>query len=311
MKKIILILLLLLTGCSKEIKPITKNLFYMDTLINIKIYETDIKKVDDAIIYIDNLYKKYDEITNFYNENSELSKLNNSKQLTISNELYDLIEIGIEYYNKSNGLFNINMGGVSKIWHNFRENPTNLPTEQLNIDISIDNIKLLDNNTIINNGFSIDLGALVKGYVTELAGNYLEENGLNNYIINAGGNVKVGKSHKGYYTIGIANPNKNESIMTVKGENISVVTSGGYERFYEYNGIFYHHIIDPNTRYPANYMKSVTVIGKDSGLCDILSTTLFLMDIEKGKEFIKDYDVSVIWYTLDDEIIKSEGFNYE
>lgn len=311
MKKIILILLLLLTGCSKEIKPITKNLFYMDTLINIKIYETDIKKVDDAIIYIDNLYKKYDEITNFYNENSELSKLNKSKQLTISNELYDLIEIGIEYYNKSNGLFNINMGGVSKIWHNFRENPTNLPTEQLNIDISIDNIKLLDNNTIINNGFSIDLGALVKGYVTELAGNYLEENGLNNYIINAGGNVKVGKSHKGYYTIGIANPNKNESIMTVKGENISVVTSGGYERFYEYNGIFYHHIIDPNTRYPANYMKSITVIGKDSGLCDILSTTLFLMDIEKGKEFIKDYDVSVIWYTLDDEIIKSEGFNYE
>lgn len=311
MKKIILILLLLLTGCSKEIKPITKNLFYMDTLINIKIYETDTKKVDDAINYIDNLYKKYDEITNFYNENSELSKLNNSKQLTISNELYDLIEIGIEYYNKSNGLFNINMGGVSKIWHNFRENPTNLPTEQLNIDISIYNIKLLDNNTIINNGFSIDLGALVKGYVTELAGKYLEENGLNNYIINAGGNVKVGKSHKGYYTIGIANPNKNESIMTVKGENISVVTSGGYERFYEYNGIFYHHIIDPNTRYPANYMKSVTVIGKDSGLCDILSTTLFLMDIEKGKEFIKDYDVSVIWYTLDNEIIKSEGFNYE
>ena len=311
MKKIILILLLLLTGCSKEIKPITKNLFYMDTLINIKIYETDTKKVDDAINYIDNLYKKYDEITNFYNENSELYKLNNSKQLTISNELYDLIEIGIEYYNKSNGLFNINMGGVSKIWHNFRENPTNLPTEQLNIDISIDNIKLLDNNTIVNNGFNIDLGALVKGYVTELAGNYLEENGLNNYIINAGGNVKVGKSHKGHYTIGIANPNKNESIMTVKGENISVVTSGGYERFYEYNGIFYHHIIDPNTRYPANYMKSVTVIGKDSGLCDILSTTLFLMDIEKGKEFIKDYDVSVIWYTLDDEIIKSEGFNYE
>ena len=311
MKKIILILVLLLTGCSKEIKPITKNLFYMDTLINIKIYETDTKKVDDAINYIDNLYKKYDEITNFYNENSELYKLNNSKQLTISNELYDLIEIGIEYYNKSNGLFNINMGGVSKIWHNFRENPTNLPTEQLNIDISIDNIKLLDNNTIVNNGFNIDLGALVKGYVTELAGNYLEENGLNNYIINAGGNVKVGKSHKGHYTIGIANPNKNESIMTVKGENISVVTSGGYERFYEYNGIFYHHIIDPNTRYPANYMKSVTVIGKDSGLCDILSTTLFLMDIEKGKEFIKDYDVSVIWYTLDDEIIKSEGFNYE
>ena len=71
----------------------------------------------------------------------------------------------------------------------------------------------------------------------------------------------------------------------------------------------YHHIIDPNTLYPANNMKSVTVIGEDSGLCDILSTTLFLMNIDEGKEFIKDYDVKVIWFTNDNQIIKSD--NYE
>ena len=153
------------------------------------------------------------------------------------------------------------------------------------------------------------MGAITKGYVTEKVGKYLEDNGINYYLINAGGNVKVGKSNKGYYNIGIASPISDETFEIVKDENISVVTSGGYERFYEYDGVKYHHIINPNTKYPADYMKSVTVIGKDSGLCDILSTTLFLMDIDEGKEFIKDYDVKVIWFTNDDEIIKSD--NYE
>ena len=97
----------------------------------------------------------------------------------------------------------------------------------------------------------------------------------------------------------------------VKDENISVVTSGGYERFYLYEGVLYHHIIDPKTKYPANYMKSVTVIANDSTLCDLLSTTLFLMSVEDGIEFIKEYEVDVIWYTNNNEIIKSEGFKYE
>ena len=99
--------------------------------------------------------------------------------------------------------------------------------------------------------------------------------------------------------------------MIINGSNISVVTSGGYERFVEYNNTLYHHIISPETKKPANFMKSVTVIGGDSMLCDVLSTTLFLMSIEEGMNFIKDYDVDVIWYSNDDEIIKSEGFRYE
>ena len=170
----------------------------------------------------------------------------------------------------------------------------------------------MENDKILNDKVNIDLGAIVKGYVTEKAGNYLENIGIDYYLINAGGNVKAGKSNKGYYNIGIASPiNQNETFEIVKGENISVVTSGGYERFYEYEGVLYHHIIDPNTKYPANNTKSVTVIGKNSGVCDALSTIIFLMDVDEGKEFIKDYDVDVIWFTNDNEIIKSDGFRYE
>lgn len=309
MKKIFLFLTLLfvITGCNNQ-EYYSKNLFYMDTVINIKIYSNNKRKVEQAFQEIENLYQKYEQITNFYDENSELSKLNQDINTNISDELWQLIKIGADWYDKSNGLLNINIGNLTKLWHDFRENPQELPDVS---DIKINNLNI-DNNKITNENVSIDLGSITKGYVTELAGNYLENNGLEYYIINAGGNVKVGKSHKGYYNIGIASPiNQNETFEIIKGENISVVTSGGYERFIEYDGNLYHHIIDPNTKYPANFVKSVTVIGKDSKTCDALSTTLFLMDVEAGKEFIKDYDVDVIWFTNDNEIIKSDGFSYE
>ncbi len=309
MKKIFLFLTLLfvITGCNNQ-EYYSKNLFYMDTVINIKIYSNNKRKVEQAFQEIENLYQKYEQITNFYDENSELSKLNQDINTNISDELWQLIKIGADWYDKSNGLLNINIGNLTKLWHDFRENPQELPDVS---DIKINNLNI-DNNKITNEKVSIDLGSIAKGYVTELAGNYLENNGLEYYIINAGGNVKVGKSHKGYYNIGIASPiNQNETFEIIKGENISVVTSGGYERFIEYDGNLYHHIIDPNTKYPANFVKSVTVIGKDSKTCDALSTILFLMDVEAGKEFIKDYDVDVIWFTNDNEIIKSDGFSYE
>ena len=277
----------------------------MDTIINIKLYNVSETKANEVFDYLDKLYQKYEELTDFYDSNSELSKLNDDVNYEISNELLELIKIGYEWDIKTDGLLNINIGNLTKIWHDFRENPVSLPNLD---DVKIDHLKM-ENDKILNDKVNIDLGAIVKGYVTEKAGNYLESVGIDYYLINAGGNVKAGKSNKGYYNIGIASPISNETFEVVKDENISVVTSGGYERFYEYNGVMYHHIIDPNTLYPANNMKSVTVIGKDSGLCDILSTTLFLMDIDKGKEFIKDYDVKAIWFTNDDQIIKSD--NYE
>ncbi len=309
MKKVVIVLTLLLclTGCNNQ-KYYSKNLFYMDTVINIKIYNNNQERVNQAFDEIEKIYQKYEKLTNFYDENSELSKLNKDVSTEISPELFNLIKIGADWYDKSNGLLNINIGNLTKLWHDFRENPKELPNVE---DIEINKINI-ENDQINNDKVSIDLGSIAKGYVTELAGNYLEENDLEYYIINAGGNVKTGKSFKGFYNIGIASPiNENETFEIIKGENISVVTSGGYERFYEYEGVLYHHIIDPHTKYPANYMKSVTVIGKDSGMCDALSTILFLMSAEDGKEFIKDYDVDVIWFTNDNEIIKSDGFRYE
>lgn len=314
MKKIIIaLIILLMCGCSN--KEYSKNMFYMDTLINVRLYNIESKKAKNAYIEIENILKKYQSLTDKYDENSELYMINNNyleiESLKIDPLLYDIIEYSLEWNSKSNGLLNINIGNITDIWKKYRENQSGIPdiNELKNQNIDINEIVLKDNR-IMNNDLNIDLGAIVKGYATKEIGIYLENEGIDYYLINAGGNVRVGNSNKDYYKVGIASPNsENELISTVKVNNKSIVTSGGYERFYEYDGVKYNHIIDPNTLFPANNMKSVTVIGDDTAMCDALSTILFLMDIESGKEFIKDYDVEVLWYTNNDEIIKSEGFN--
>lgn len=321
MKKIgiIIITLVLLCGCSKE-DIITYHFFSMDTVIQVKLYDTSKKYThqerEEILKSIEELYTKYDTLVNDYSENSEISIIRNNnleiETLSLSPEVYQLLEIGDMWYQKSKGLLNIQLGELTHLWHDFRESgvfPIEEQIQNTNIDYTL---QLLGKNTIQNNHPYLDLGAIAKGYVTELAGKQLEEKGITSYIINAGGNVKTGKSPKNYFTVGIASPSQeNENLLVLKLENKSVVTSGGYERFVNYEDKTYHHIIDPRTKYPAEYVKSVTVIGDDSGECDALSTILFLMSVEEGQEFIKEYDVDVIWVTLDDEIIKSEGFAYE
>ena len=171
-------------------------------------------------------------------------------------------------------------------------------------------IVLLGDNKIKNNHPNIDLGGVSKGYTTQKVGAYLESVGIKYYLINAGGNVLAGSSYnKPYYKIGIQSPDKNGISYILNSSNLSVVTSGGYERNYLYNGEVYHHIISPKTLFPTNYMKSVTVVSHDSGLSDLLSTTLFLMDVDSGKEFLKEYDAEAMWILNDNSIVKSEGFS--
>ena len=310
---LIILSIIIYICCNNQNKIYSKNLFYMDTYINIKINSNNKEKVEEAFLEAEKLFETYHNLTDRYNSESNLYLFNHTNgKVNVDSRLYDLINYAYSWYFKSNGLFNINMGNVIDIWKQYRDSGNGIPTkDKLDVNIDINNIKLLDNNTILNNGANIDLGGVTKGYVTKLVGEKFEKLGITDYIINAGGNVLVGNKKSGEYKIGIESPLKDGSIyQIVKGNNISVVTSGSYERFYEYEGKLYHHIINPNTLYPSDYMKSVTIISEDSALADILSTTLFLMPIEAGIEYLKDFDnVEAIWYSNENEIIKSEGFS--
>ena len=324
MKKTILcvlasILVILVLGCSNKGKEHTMNLYYMDTYIYIKFYEEDNKKAENIKQEVESLYKEYHQLSDRYQPYDEIINVydinhNNKKDntLVLDSKLYDLLEYSKAFQEETSKLFNIEIGGLIDVWKKYREQGYGIPTDKELKKVSkYKELVLLENNKIKNNHPDIDLGAISKGYATRTVGEYFENAGVKDYLINAGGNVLVGKnSKKEAYQVGIQSPNKDGNLLTiVKVNNMSVVTSGSYERNYIYNGKTYSHIIDPNTQYPAEYMKSVTVITKDSALGDVLSTTLFLMTVEEGLKFIKNYEAEAIWVTNTDEIIRSEGFS--
>lgn len=300
----------------------TIDIFKMDTYINIKIYSNDSKLANNALKQAENIYNQYHVFTDRYNAYDNIKNvyyINNNqdkdKTITLDPKLYHLLEYGISWYYKSNGIKNINLGNVIDVWAKYRDLGVGIPTEKELDNVgstSIKDVILLGNNKIANNNPNIDLGSIAKGYATEVVGDYFKSIGINNFIINAGGNVLVGDHYSNdSYKIGITNPlDKNNIYSVVKGNNIAVVTSGSYERYYEHDGVIYGHIIDPNTLYPANKYLSVTVISDSSALSDSLSLILFVMDIEEGKKLLENYPgVEAIWYKNDETIIKTDGFS--
>jgi 1,2-diacylglycerol-3-alpha-glucose alpha-1,2-glucosyltransferase len=296
----------------KNNKEYSRDMYYMDTVINVKVYTTDENRANKTLDEVEKLYKDYHLLTNKYDKNSELYKINHNdskdETIEIDPRLYKLIKYGLDWYDKSDGRLNINIGGVTDIWKKYRDAGSGVPTDKEleEVDIDIKNIKLLDNNKIKNTHPNIDLGAISKGYTTEEAAKLIELMGIKAYIINAGGNVRVGDYYNktGSYLIGIASPYKdnNNLLSSVRLTNKAVVTSGSYQRYYEYKGKTYGHIIDPKTRKPANNMVGVTVISSDSAKADALSTILFIMDIEEGQKLVNsDKDLDAIWAFYEDD----------
>lgn len=298
----------------------SKNIMKMDTYINIKLYSKN-KKVDKILNDVESIYNKYDILADAYTKYDNVINvyyLNNvlkvNKEVTISKELADLIQYGIDAYNNTNGLVNIAMGNVTGVWKKYINEGTEVPSEKElnNLNININDIVLEGNKFLKKSDVKLDLGSITKGYVTEEVGNYLESKKIDKYLINAGGNVKVGKSYKnGKYVIGIENPNDtNKMYKKINVENKSVVTSGDYQRYYEVNGIRYNHIINPKTRFPANNVKSVTVICDNSKDADMYSTYLFLLPLEEALNYVNNKDnLEAVFYVNEDNIITSKGFS--
>ncbi len=330
LKKILIIILLLILVSlillfidKSSYKDYTKSYFYFDTYINVKVNTVKSKKeMNDIFNDIDYLYDSYHKLTNAFDSYDGIvnvyylnNNLNNNESIEIDNRLANIIKTGIDYYATTDGLFNIAAGNLTIKWKEFIDSCDNLPSmEELNVNTNINDIKLDGNNYSKSNDVKLDLGGIAKGYVTELVGKYLEENNIHSYIINAGGNVMVGKAYnKDTFLVGITNPdNKDDMFTKVKVNNLSIVTSGSYQRYCTLDGINYNHIINPITKYPSNYMKSVTVVSKSSMIADIYSTYLFLLPVEDGLKIVNNTpDIEAIWYIDKDNIVRSDNFNYE
>lgn len=225
-------------------------------------------------------------------------------------DIVKLLELGKEYYGLSGGKLNIAMGSVLSLWHDAREDGVlpdkdSLSTASRHMDISklvIEDGKI----TLSDPEMRIDVGAIAKGYAAEKACTLVRDLGLESFALDLGGNIKTsGTKPDGDWNIGIRDPDG--GVLTgVKASNLSVVTSGDYERFFELDGVRYSHIVSPDTLYPADIYRSVTVICESSADGDALSTSLFCMDFESGKALCEDLGIKAIW-VLPDGSTKTVG----
>ena len=332
---IIIVLSLNLTACDKKYTRYEAEfLLLFDTLTKIIAY-TDSKDefTGYAQLIYDNL-KAYHELFDIYNN---YEGINNIKTINdnagkapvkVEKKIIDLLLLARDYYDKTDGKINVAYGAVLKIWHKYRnagiEDPDNaeLPSmEELEAAAKHTDITkvIIDSEEstvyLSDHEMSLDVGAIGKGYAVEQVARIASENGFNSGLISVGGNVRAIGSKKGSnkpWNVGIQNPDTESSkndLHIVNLTDLSLVTSGTYERYYTVNGIDYHHIIDPETLFPSDYFTAVTIICRDSGMADALSTSIFNMPFEKGLAIIEGIpDTDAMWVMKVGELKYSSHF---
>ena len=313
MKKLIALLtamFLLLPGCGVQKTPDTGYTKYsaqfygtFDTVVQIVGY---CKTEEEFLRYAGQIKSRMEELSQLYDIYYEYSDENNLKTINdnagiqpvpVREEILDLIEFCQEWYGKTDGKVNIALGPVLSIWHNYMERYSADPTdaklpkiESLMEKLPVCNIEdvIVDREAgtvyLAKEGMSLDVGAVAKGYATQLACQEAYDAGFTPFIVSAGGNVVAADPPldgiRSSWGIGIQDPFTAEelgggnSIDVAYVNNTCVVTSGDYQRYYMVGKQRVHHIIDPDTLMPAAYYRGVTVIIPDSGIADLASTTL-------------------------------------
>lgn len=314
----------LLSGCGQTTtQPISKSGFYFNTVITITLYDSSKEHLLDDCFTLAEQYEGY-----FSNTiaDSDVSKINasNGEAVTVHKETAELIEKGIYYGDLSNGKFDITIGKLSDLW-DFSTKAL-LETADVSMIPAEHEIKKIlatvdyhavhvDGTTVTltNPDVRLDLGGIAKGYIADKMKAYLNEQGIASGIINLGGNVLTlgAKADGSSYHIGLQRPFSEDgnSIAAVQVSDMTVVSSGVYERYFEVDGKRYHHILDTATGYPYdNGLLGVTIITKDSIDGDGLSTTCFALGLEDGMALIESLaDTEAIFITEDYTLHNSSG----
>ena len=279
----------------------------MDTIITIKISE----KNDDILKECERITLEFEKLVSKTIDESEISNFNFSKNGIdgISSDTAELIGKAIDAADNTNGLFNFSIGAVIDQWQN-QVVPENLKVDHIDYKkIQLNGNKLSKTDSELK----IDLGAAAKGYICEKIVDYLKNKGIGYGILSFGGNIGVfgSKPDKTKWKIGIRDPYNTDDVIGYININSGYVSvSGDYQRWFEYEGEIYHHIIDPRTCYPVdNGTNSVVVWCEDGTIADALSTALFVMGADEGLEFQKKkiYKFEVM-YICGGKITMSGGF---
>ena len=294
----------------------SRDLFAMDTYMTLTAYgEHAQEAVDKAAERVEAL----DALLSTGDADSEIYQLNQNGEATLSEEGGYLVERALELYEKTEGAFDIAIYPVMQAW--------GFPTQEYHVpdDATLkEKLALADASKVDydketrkisfeQDGMEIDLGGIAKGYTSSQIMKIYEACGVTSGLVNLGGNVQAlgGKTDGSKWRVAIQSPDDTEDYLGIlEIENQAVITSGGYERYFEEDGVTDHHIIDPATGYPADSgLISVTIVSDDGTLADGLSTSLFIMGEEKAAQFWrKNSDkFETIMETSDGKLYVTEG----
>ena len=337
----LLIIILISSGCSSQspdVKTRYSDAFFdtFDTLVQVVAYTDSEAEFE---LYYEHIQNRFQELHKLYNIYLSYDGVNNVKTINdhagvapvvVDRQIIDLILYAIDLYDQTGYTTNIALGPVLQIWHYYRseaeadpENAQIPPMQDLleaarHTDLN-QVIVDIENNTVFlpDARMRLDVGAVAKGYATELVAQEVEAMGMTSGVLSPGGNVRtIGKPLDGIrekWGIGIQNPevsiflDDDRLLDVVFVQDAAVVSSGDYQRYYIFNDMVMHHIIDPATLLPGRYYRSLSVIAADAALADLLSTALFLLPFDESLAMASNFNVDVYWVFDDGRIEITDG----
>lgn len=298
---------------------ISKTGFFFSTVVSVTLYGTSDETIlEDCFLCMND----YEKMLSKTVEGSDIWNINHSEgtAVEVSEETAVLLRMADSFSKLSEGAFDLTVAPVVSLWDFTGEEPHTVPSET-DIKEALSHVDYqnltVDGTTVtlLDSAAEVDPGAIAKGFIADRIKSWLLERGVTCGLISLGGNVLTfgSKPDGSPWNIAIRKPfgESSESITTVSfKDGKSIVTSGTYERYFEQDGVIYHHILNPDTGYPvSNGLTSVTILSNSSAEGDALSTACFVLGLEKGMELIESRDgIEALFITEDLNMHKSSGF---
>lgn len=296
-------------------------IFALGTVISVKIYDSeDASILQDLFLYVEELEQLLSRTmpgSDIYHINREAGNLFPGS-VEVSPVTVELLEEALWFSRLSDGRFDPTIAPLVALWDIGGENPyvpTPLEVEALLPYVNYKDVRIAGNRVELKRHMALDLGAIAKGFIGDKMAEFLQDRGVESALINLGGNVLTlgTKPNNVPFRIGIQNPMalRNTSLGVVQLSNLSVVSSGVYERYIEMDGEQYHHILDPSTGYPVeNEVLQVSVLSRESVDGDGFSTALFSMGFEEGMALaLVQKQIDVAFIMKDQTIYMTKGFD--
>lgn len=324
-KRSVLILLTAVTfitqaGCAaKEQEPVVRQSFYFDTVCSIAVYDMEGMSEESAAKAIDRAFElcsRYESLLSRTREGTDIYRINEAggEPVECDPETVEVIRKGLYYSELSGGLFDITIGKVTDLWDFHAEEPQVPDAAALEKAVSTVGWEkvVIDGNkvSLTDPATHIDLGGIAKGFIADRVSEALTDSGVTSAIISLGGNVvcigdKTEKGASKPFRVGIEKPysDRSEIVGVVEAADETVVTSGVYERYFESDGVMYHHILNASTGYPAESdIVGVTLkaVKGRSADCDALATIFLILGEEEAMQLARETDGVEAYFILTD-----------